>query len=519
MNNKRVLMVAAENDFLPGAKVGGVADVLRDLPPALVAQGMAVDVILPSYTFLARLPGMQLSGEVEVEFGGETRTVRLLKYSDSNGGADNYVIDHPLFTEWGASVYCNDDDSRPFATDATKFAFFCSALGKMLLLGLLPMPDVLHCHDWHTAFLLILIKYQTSFAPLKSVKSVFTIHNLAMQGVRPFRQDESSFEAWFPHLSYDSAQLADGKNPHCVNPLRAAICFADTVHTVSPTYAEEILHPSHANAGIYGGEGLEDDLFARYKQGDLLGIINGCDYPKGERLTPPAKKKVLGLANQSIVQWASQNPVLKSSHFVAEKRIQQWGLKKSRGFVVTYVGRVTEQKVKLLATLVGGVKSALEIILDRLGPSNQFVFLGSGDAHYENFLTKVSGRYDNFIFLSGYSHSLSEDLYRYGDLFLMPSSFEPCGISQMLAMRAGQPCLVNAVGGLKDTVVHNKTGFCFSGNNAEEQAVAMVAELTRLLDVYESNPQEWKQVSDAAKAERFTWENSATDYIGLLYRG
>jgi len=517
MNSKRVLMVAAENDFLPGAKVGGVADVLRDLPPALVSQGMSVDVVLPSYGFLARLPGMEVCGEVEVPFWHSLHYVKLLKYTEPDNGVTNYIIDHPLFVEWGESVYCNDDNDRPFATDATKFAFFSLALGRCLASGLLPIPNVLHCHDWHTAFLLILIKFDPVLAGLRKIKTVFTIHNLAMQGVRPFSNDDSSFESWFPFLAYDGNVIADPGNPHCINPLRAAIKLADTIHTVSPTYAEEILHPSHAEQGMYGGEGLESDLLARHQQGDLLGIVNGCNYPKGERVVAPAKKKIISLAQQCIIAWASKSRQMKSAHFVADKRLQIWASKKTRGFVVTYVGRVTEQKVQLLKTRVGS-KTALELILEELGPQNEFVLLGSGDGHYEDFLTRVSGDYDNFLFLNGFSQELSNSLYRYGDLFLMPSSFEPCGISQMLAMRAGQPCLVNAVGGLKDTIIHDKTGYSFSGQSAKEQAEAMVNEFSRLLVLHENSPESWKAVAEAARAERFTWENSATDYIGLLYR-
>lgn len=517
MNNKRVLMIAAENDFLPGAKVGGVADVLRDLPPELVAQGMTVDVVLPSYGFLARLPGMEVCAEVDVPFWHTIHKVQLLKYTQPDGGVTNYIIDHPLFSQWGESVYCNDDGDRPFATDATKFAFFSMALSRFLVKGLLPVPDVLHCHDWHTAFLLILIKFDPTLIALKKIKSVFTIHNLAMQGVRPFGNDDSSFEAWFPFLTYDGVALADPVSPNCINPLRAAIQFADIIHTVSPTYAEEILQPSQPELGIYGGEGLEKDLLERHQHGDLLGIINGCDYPKGERVAAPAKKKVVSLAQQSLVSWSSKSPLLKSAHFIADKRLQTWSIKKTRGFVVTYVGRITEQKVKLLKTRVGS-KTALELILDKLGAKNQFVLLGSGDSQYEEFLTRVSGEYENFIFLNGFSQELSNNIYRYGDLFLMPSSFEPCGISQMLAMRAGQPCLVNAVGGLKDTIIHEKTGYSFSGNSSQEQARAMVDEFSRLLDLHDNSPENWKKVAEAARAERFTWENSATDYIGLLYR-
>lgn len=511
-------MVAAENDFLPGAKVGGVGDVLRDLPPALVAQGQQVDVVLPSYGFLVRLPGLELVGTTSVYFSRQIQQVELYRVPDSNGGAVHYILHHPGFAPHGEKVYCDDPGDRPFSTDATKFAFFCAAVASALTDQLLPIPNVLHCHDWHTAFLLMLLKYGPRYSVLSALKTVFTIHNLAMQGVRPFRGDESSLDSWFADLHYSAMDICDRHYPQCVNPMRAAIRLADIVHTVSPTYAEEILRPSHHDRGIYGGEGLQDDLLERYHQGDVIGIINGCEYPKGARYAAPAKKKVVALATSALTAWAGKERELRSVHWIAEKRLHQWSQKKSRGFTVTSIGRVTNQKVQLLQTRVAGGKTALEGMLERLGDRGQLIMLGSGDHGYENFLTEVSGRYENFIFLSGYSHELSLDLYRYGDLFLMPSSFEPCGISQMLAMRAGQPCLVNAVGGLRDTVMHKVTGYSFHGESAEQQAEAMVSVFAELIELHAVQPDEWKRVANAAAETRFTWESSAEAYVHMLYQ-
>ncbi len=516
-NKKRILMVAAENDFLPGAKVGGVADVLRDLPPALVEQGESVDVVIPSYGFLARLPEMVSVGTFDVSFSGKTLNVELLRYTKSNGGADNYIVHHGLFSLCGERIYCNDDDDRPFATDATKFAFFCTAVAEAMLAGLLPMPDVLHCHDWHAAFLFILLKYSAPMQKLVEVTSVFTIHNLAMQGVRPFRDNDSAFEHWYPELSYEAKEICDTRFGNCVNPLRAAIKFADRVHTVSPSYASEILQPSDVEKGIYGGEGLEEDLRLRSDEGNLFGILNGCAYPKNAKQAAPAKKKIASLAQQCILSWAGQGSVLKSAHFIAEKRVQQWLSKKTRGFVMSFVGRVTEQKVGLLTRYVSGEKTALEEILDILGDKNYFILLGSGNKQFEDFLTKVSGRYENFIFLNGYSSELSSCFYRYGDLFLMPSSFEPCGISQMLSMRSRQPCLVNSVGGLRDTVIDGETGFCFQGEGLQQEAVAMVQRVMQLKELYEEDEEAWKTIAHAAAEVRFTWQSSAEQYLEKLY--
>ncbi|WP_246434645.1 glycogen synthase [Teredinibacter haidensis] len=515
-DRKRILMVAAENDSLPGVKVGGVADVIRDLPPALVALDLTVDVVVPSYGFLARLPEQDNIAEIEVAFSGSIHRVNLFRQQRTNGGAVNYILHHPAFAPQGEAVYCNDAE-HPFATDATKFSFFCASVARALIEGHLPWPNILHCHDWHTAFLLILIRFSPAFSRLQSINTVYTIHNLAMQGVRPFKGDDSAFENWYPDMHYDGQAICDLANPHCVNPMRAAINLADKVHTVSPAYAEEILQPSNTLNGIYGGEGLENDLYRRYLQGSLIGIINGCEYPKNARYASPAKKKVIATAQEDLIAWASHKAELGGAHFVADKRLHHWSQKKSRGFVVTSVGRITEQKAKLLSTFVSNGKTALETMLDKLDDKDQFILLGSGDKNYEDFLLRVSGKYTNFVFLNGYSHELSLNLYRYGDLFLMPSSFEPCGISQMLAMRAGQPCLVNMVGGLKDTVTHNQTGFCFSGDSAGQQAQAMVEEFVRLRNLFEQEPDQWKKISQAASEVRFTWQKSAETYISALY--
>ena len=145
------------------------------------------------------------------------------------------------------------------------------------------------------------------------------------------------------------------------------------------------------------------------------------------------------------------------------------------------------------------------------------VLLGTGDADYERFLTVTAASHDNLIFLRGYSDRLAQALYSGGDLLLMPSSFEPCGISQMLAMRAGQPCLVHDVGGLKDTVEDGVTGFNFSGDGLTEQADNMVATLRRALEVHNKQPTRWRAMRKAAAAARFDWGDSVDAYIERLY--
>jgi starch synthase len=162
-------------------------------------------------------------------------------------------------------------------------------------------------------------------------------------------------------------------------------------------------------------------------------------------------------------------------------------------------------------------RPALEGILEALGEHGLLLMVGTGDSDYEQFLTETASRYSNFIFLRGYSESLVAALYDMGDLFMMPSSFEPCGISQMLAMRAGQPCLVHHVGGLRDTVQDNITGFTFTGKNPTEQADNLVATLQRAL-IVKARPKKWQAMCKKAAAMRFRWADSIDAYLKQLYR-
>lgn len=515
----RVLMVAAENDELPGAKVGGVADVMRDLPAALRKKDCLTHSVIPSYGKLARLPGLEKLAEFELKFSGKVERVSLFKRAGKQYQSDIFILDSPLFAPQGERVYCHDGSDRPFATDATKFAFFSAAVATALVKEFIPRPEILHCHDWHSAFLFILIRFSPEFAALNSIKTVLSIHNLAMQGVRPFRGDPSSFENWFPDLIVDPREIADPKVPHCINPMRAGIVIADKVHTVSPTYAEEILRPSDTQRGLYGGEGLEKDLQHRADHGDLIGILNGCEYPRAsvKASNKPSKSMIVKTLESALFSSAVASRELLSAHWLAEKRIKQWAAKKKEGMLLTSVGRITEQKARLLVTEVAPGISALSALLTKLGNNGVFIMVGSGDAQIEQSLAQESATHSNFIFINGFAPELADMLYRAGDLFVMPSSFEPCGISQLLAMRAGQPCLVNRVGGLRDTVEPNKTGFAFEGQDVYVQAKAMVTVFEEALRVYTSSAEIWQGICKAAAKQRFTWDKSVEQYLEKLY--
>ena len=195
-----ILMVAAENGTLPGGKVGGIGDVVREIPPALAKRDCQVSVVTPAYGVFATLAGATRIATLEVSFAGERQALELFEL---NGFGDtpnvrHYVIEHPLFSHCGVGrIYCDDPPGRPFESDASKFALFSLAVAEAVKGDLFVDLDLLHLHDWHTAFVLILRHYDPAYATLKKMRCVYSIHNLAIQGIRPFANQQSSLESWY----------------------------------------------------------------------------------------------------------------------------------------------------------------------------------------------------------------------------------------------------------------------------------------------------------------------------------
>lgn len=514
----RVLMVAAENDAIAGAKVGGVADVVRDTPIALAAKNVLVDVVIPDYGSYGEQQGSECVGHFSVFFAKQTHYIHVYRIPSATSGVTQYVISHELFHNGGKSpVYSHDGANRPFATDATKFALFCLATAEAMLLGVIAKPDVLHLHDWHAATLATLLVFDHKYHELSQIHRAFTVHNLALQGTRPFQGDESSFESWFPYLSYDGQQICDPHAPHCYNPMRAGISLSDKVHLVSKSYSEEVLKPSNQGSGYYGGEGLEEVLHHKALSHQVVGILNGCNYD--EKTNPPTSfKQILQQAKTENNVWMSQFGELKTVHYLASERIKQWlDAGEQSGPLLTSIGRLTEQKVRLLNERYNNTKVLELLLLELNNYQGRFILLGSGDPYYEYEFMKVMAKHENFLFLNGFGLQLSEQLYQVGDLFIMPSSFEPCGISQMLALRAGQPCLVHQVGGLKDTVHHLENGFVFAGETILQQCEGLLNALKQSLSVYNDDQKTYQTIRENAKNSRFDWHDSVEEYLTKLY--
>ncbi|MFN2288143.1 MAG: glycogen synthase [Chromatocurvus sp.] len=513
-----ILMLASENGALPGGKVGGIGDVIRDAPRALAALGHTVSIITPGYGHFSVLPGATQIGTLYTQFRGNRESVTLHRVPahSETAGVDCLALEHPLFSSNGPGrIYVDDGPDRPFATDASRFALFCAAAASAIRDRAIPRPDVVHLHDWHSALFALLLSVEPDYAALRDIPLVYTIHNLALQGIRPLRGDNSALLSWFPDLERIPPGAIDPRYSDCFNPVRAAINLSACVHAVSPRYADEI-----CSEDSDFGCGLQPDLGLARDEGRLKGILNGCDYTSLP--TPvPAYAEMLAQARNDVLRWMTGERYVQSAHLLALHRLEhlldRTGDAPHPQVLLTSVGRLTDQKLGLLCTAMPDGRLCLEHLLDDLGDHGLCMMLGNGNPGLEMTLARLAGERSNLLFFCGYSDALSDALYATGDLFLMPSTFEPCGISQMLAMRSGQPCLVNAVGGLVDTVTDGKTGFIFAGDAETPAAQALLKRFKQAFACLITQPQDYRRIREAAAAERFEWGRAATVYTQALY--
>lgn len=520
-----ILMVAAENGALPGAKIGGIGDVVRDVPMALADRGCRVSVVTPAYGFLHHRSSGDVPALLTVHFAGATQTAHCHRVRPpiEHPRVSHFVIDSPRFTALDPvqnthRIYIDDPPDQPFASDASKFAFFCMTVAEAVKQDHFETLTHIHLHDWHTALLLFLRAYHPAYQTLQALGTIYTIHNLGLQGIRPFQDHASSLHAWFPGVTYDRQAVRDPRW-NAINPMALGIRLADRVHTVSPSYAEEILKPDN-KPHFYGGEGLENDLQQAKRENRLFGILNGCVYPENEPPPQPSYEALMRLLQQTVLAWAGTAPTVPAAHFCAFARLAALAKRpQPPQAICTGIGRLQPQKVLLLKQPGTGPGTGLERLLDTLAERGLLILLGTGDAAFERYFTQQCAQRENFLFLNGYSDACAAALYTTGTLFVMPSSYEPCGISQLLAMRAGQPALVHAVGGLRDTVTHGRNGFTFTGRSVTDQVDRMAAVFKEALHLIVEAPDRWQAIRRNAAASRFAWKQSAQLYIDHLYSG
>lgn len=470
-----ILFVASEG--LPYIKSGGLADVIGSLPKELSKNGCDVRVILPLYRKIAIHDHTRFDYVVSFDVNaGDIHTMANV-YKEVRDGVTFYFIEHRDLFERD-ELYGYDDD-------AYRFGFFQHATCR-LLEALNFFPDVIHTHDWHTGAIPFLCRTFYSYREeFRAIKHVFTIHNLAFQGI--FNKNElwSSLGMNYAYYLDGTARFYDD----CISYMKLGILYADKVTTVSDTYAKEILTDEF-------GENMQRVLELRHD--DLNGIVNGIDYDVWD-----------SAHDENLVQtYDCTNFTNKIENKLALQA--QFNLPQSKDTIlVGVVSRLTWQK---------GFYLMVEKLPQMLNAKVQFIILGNGEANIENAFDYYKSAYpEQFAFYKGYNETLAHQIYAACDLFFMPSMFEPCGISQLIAMHYGALPLVRETGGLKDTVLaYNEfdktgTGFTFSGKSADSMKMVF----DHALDTYYNRPDDWQALISQAMKKDVSWIASAKAYQAL----
>lgn len=473
---KNILFVASE--AVPFIKTGGLADVAGSLPKSFDKQYYDVRVIVPKYLCIdeALRNGMKYVSHFYMDYLGQNRYVGILQYDYD--GISFYFIDNESYFS----------GPRPYGDllfDLEKFSFFCkAALSSLPVIGF--KPDVIHCHDWQTGLIPVHLKDKFHGGEFfRDIKSVMTIHNLKFQGIWDVKTIKQLSE--LPEYYFTPDKLEAYKDG---NLLKGGLVYADAITTVSNTYAEEIRTPFY-------GEGLDGLLRAR--AGSLRGILNGIDY---EEFNPETDPRIAQNYNaRNFRKEKSKN----------KKALQeQLGLAQDeKKFMIGIVSRLTDQKGLDL----------IEYVMDEMCKEDvQLVVLGTGDEKYENMFRHYDWKYNDRVSANiYYSEDISHRIYAACDAFLMPSLFEPCGLSQLISLRYGTVPIVRETGGLKDTVqAYNEfagtgTGFSFENYNAHE----MLDRIEYAKYIYYNKKREWNKIVDRGMATDFSWDASAAKYQEL----
>lgn len=470
----KVLFAAAE--CAPFFKTGGLGDVAGALPKELAQKGVETVVVLPFYTSMPASYQERLedcfSFEVAVGWRKQYCGIKKLQLDQ----VTYYFIDN-LYYFGRENIYGYYDDGE-------RFAFFQLAVIEMME-RVDFIPDVLHVNDYHTAMIPFLLKekYQWINA-YQGIRTVLTIHNIGFQGWYSRDVLPDLFGMGTERYDDGTVRLND-----CLNFMKAGILYADRITTVSPSYSEEIKTEEF-------GCGLE--MILRMETGKLSGILNGIDYQTNDP------------ENDPYLPFAFSKTDLSGKQKNKQALQKEFGLPERKDVpLISVVSRLTTQK---------GFHLVLEEMENLLQFDVQFVLLGTGEPDFENGFRYFAERYpEKCAAAITFDVALAQKMYAAADIFLMPSAFEPCGLSQMMAMRYGTLPVVHEIGGLKDSVVpfnpitSRGTGFGFQ----EFTAFNLMQSLKQAIELYQANQTVWHQLVDQAMETDFSWDQSSDTYIDL----
>lgn len=474
----KILFAASE--VAPFIKTGGLADVAGSLPQALAKEGHEVKVILPLYEGINGDWRSQMTFLKYFNVTLSWRQVYCGIFQLEREGVTYWFVDNEYyFKRW--QLYGHFDDCE-------RFAFFSRAIVETV--GQLDWaPDIIHCNDWQTALVPVyLLEERYRIPQLGNTKTVFTIHNIEYQG-------RYSDQVLQDVIGLDRSYFNEGMLAYFgdVNLMKGAILSSTFVTTVSPTYAQELRTPFY-------GRGL--DGVVNQQQEKIEGILNGIDMDLYDPATHPGL--AANFSAKSLVKGKAE----------CKLALQQAvGLQESADTpIIACVSRLVGHK---------GFSLVTDVLHEIMGMDVQMVVLGTGDWQYEEAFRHAQSQYPGrFAAQITYSAPLSDMIYAGADLFLMPSISEPCGLSQMIAMRFGTVPVVRETGGLKDTVVpYNKftgegRGFTFTDINAGD----MLWVLREAVELYHSNTKAWRALQKEGMTADFSWTNSARQYLDIYQR-
>ena len=473
MKKTKVLFVSSEVD--PFAKSGGLADVAASLPKALNRLGQDVRVVMPKYKSIPKkyVDKMEYLGYVYVDISWRHQFCGIMKYESD--GVVYYFLDNEYY--FGRDGFYGYDD------EAERFAFFSKAL-----LSMLPVidfkPDLIHCNDWQTGTVSLLLKANYKNNEFyKDIKSVFTIHNLKYQGVYPKEGLGEVLGLGWEHFTPDGIEFFD-----TVNYLKAGLVYSDIITTVSKTYAEEIKTD-------FFGERLNNILNRRAQ--DLYGILNGIDM---ESNNPDTDNRIYANFSLDNLDGKMTNKQMLQNSLGLPERIDIP--------VIGIISRLVDQK---------GFDLINFVMEDILKLDIQLVILGAGEYKYEQVLKQYQEKFQVKLSVNlKYDAVLSQRIYAGSDMFLMPSLFEPCGLSQMFSLRYGTIPIVRETGGLKDTIIqynditHEGNGFTFTRYNAHDMLYA----IKEAVHFY-YHRSTWTYLMKKGMEADFSWEKSAKEYMEI----